>query len=163
MRCPPALLSLFLFLPLAWAQMEIGKISGTITDSSGARISRAQISLENPFSGRQTRTLAGEQGEFQFENVPYGAYIVRVSAAGFNSSVTEINLRSNVPARIVVKLAIGTNKVDLTVETPDVLRHETPRTETVIDENYIKLAPTVVRRDQLQALVSTTPGWNTGK
>jgi outer membrane receptor protein involved in Fe transport len=141
--------------------MEIGRISGTITDSSGARISRAQISLENPLSGRQTRTLAGDQGQFQFENVPYGAYIVRVSAAGFNSSVTEINLRSNVPARIVVKLAIGTNKVDLTVETPDVLRHETPRTETVIDENYIKLAPTVVRRDQLQALVSTTPGWNT--
>ena len=86
---------------------------------------------------------------------------MRASAAGFNSSLTEINLRSNVPVRIAVKLAVGTNKADLTVKTPDVLRHETPRTETVIDENYIKLAPTVVRRDQLQALVSTTPGWNT--
>ena len=31
----------------------------------------------------------------------------------------------------------------------------------VIDENDIKLTPSVVRRDQLQALVSTTPGWNT--
>ena len=33
--------------------------------------------------------------------------------------------------------------------------------KSVIDENVIKLTPTVVRRDQLQALVSTTPGWNT--
>ena len=141
--------------------MEIGRISGTVTDSSGARVSKAQISLESPLSGRRTQTLSGDQGQFQFENVPYGAYVVRVSVIGFNSSATEINVRSNVPVRMAVKLVISTNKVDLTVETPDVLQHETPRTETVIDENYIKLAPTVVRRDQLQALVSTTPGWNT--
>ena len=141
--------------------MEIGRISGTVTDSSGARVSKAQISLESPLSGRRTQTLSGDQGQFQFENVPYGAYVVRVSVIGFNSSATEINVRSNVPVRMAVKLVISTNKVDLTVETPDVLQHETPRTETVIDENYIKLTPTVVRRDQLQALVSTTPGWNT--
>ena len=28
-------------------------------------------------------------------------------------------------------------------------------------KDYIKLTPTVVRRDQLQASISTTPGWNT--
>jgi outer membrane receptor protein involved in Fe transport len=141
--------------------MEIGKISGTVTDSSGARISRAQILLENPLSGRQSQTLSDGQGQFQFENVPYGAYVVRISAAGFNSSATEIDVRSNVPVRLPVKLVISTTRLDLTVEARDILRHETPRTEIVIDENYIKLAPTVVRRDQLQALVSTTPGWNT--
>lgn len=150
-----------LFLPLAWAQMEIGRISGTVADSSGARISRAQIVLENPLSRRKSETIAGDQGQFQFENVPYGAYVVRVSAAGFKSSATDLDVRSNVPVRVSVKLEISTNKVDLTVEMPDVLGHETPRTETIIDERDIKLTPGVVRRDQLQALVSTTPGWNT--
>ena len=150
-----------LFLPLAWAQMEIGRISGTVADSSGARISRAQIVLENPLSGRKSETIAGDQGQFQFENVPYGAYVVRVSGAGFKSSATDLSVRSNVPVRVSVKLEISTNKVDLTVEMPDVLGHETPRTETIIDERDIKLTPNVVRRDQLQALVSTTPGWNT--
>ena len=132
-----------------------------MADSSGARISRAQIVLENPLSGRKSETIAGDQGQFQFENVPYGAYVVRVSAAGFKSSATDLNVRSNVPVRVSVKLEISTNKVDLTVEMPDVLGHETPRTETIIDERDIKLTPSVVRRDQLQALVSTTPGWNT--
>ena len=79
------LLYTLLFLPLAWAQMEIGRISGTVADSSGARISRAQIVLENPLSGRKSETIAGDQGQFQFENVPYGAYVVRVSAAGFKA------------------------------------------------------------------------------
>jgi len=155
------LLSMLLFVPPVWGQMEIGRISGTVTDSSGARIAKAQILLDNPLSGRQSQTVSDGQGQFQFENVPYGAYLVQISAAGFNPSSTEINVRSNVPVRLPVKLAISTTKLDLTVEARDILRHETPRTEIVIDENYIKLVPTVVRRDQLQALVSTTPGWNT--
>src|SRR5205085_3502154 len=43
----------------------------------------------------------------------------------------------------------------------DVVQDETPRSEIVIDESTIKLAPSVVRRNQLQALIATTPGWNT--
>src|SRR5690348_8404229 len=62
------LLSVLAFLPLASAQMEIGRISGTVTDSSGARISRAQIVLENPLSGRKSETTASDQGQFHFEN-----------------------------------------------------------------------------------------------
>ncbi len=141
--------------------MEIGRISGTVTDSSGARVARAQITLQNPLSGRQNRTLSDDQGQFQFENIPYGAYVVGVSAAGFSPATTQVDIRSNVTVRVSLQLTIAANKLDTTVRAIDVLRRETPRTEVVIDENVIKLTPSVVRRDQLQALVSTTPGWNT--
>jgi len=141
--------------------MEIGRISGTVTDSSGARIGRAQILLQNPLSGRQNRTQSDDQGQFQFENMPYGAYVIRVAADGFSPAMTQADIRSNVAVRVSLQLAIATSKLDTTVKALDVLRRETPRTEVVIDENVIKLSPTVVRRDQLQALVSTTPGWNT--
>ena len=154
-------LSLLLFTPILLAQMEIGRISGIVADSSGARVSGARIFLENSLSGRHAETQSDNQGQFQFEDVPYGAYAMRASAAGFSSSVTRVNVRSNVSVRVSVQLAVAISKLDITVEAPDVLQHETPRTEVIIDENYIKFAPTVVRRDQLQALVSTTPGWNT--
>ena len=81
--------------------------------------------------------------------------------AGLRFLDREVSVRSNVPVRIPVQLEIAGTKSDITVAAPGVLHHETSRTEVVIDENYIKLAPTVVRRDQLQSLVSTTPGWNT--
>jgi hypothetical protein len=154
-------LSLLLSSPLLRAQMEIGRISGTVTDSRGARVSGAGIFLENPLSGRQEQTQSSDLGQFQFENLPYGTYVVRVSAAGFGSSKLQATVRSNVPVRVSVQLAIATAKLDLRVEAPDILQHETPRTEVIIDENQIKLSPSVVRRDQLQALVSTAPGWNT--
>jgi len=156
-----AFLSILLVAPLLRAQMEIGRIVGTVADSSGARVQGAQVIAENPLTGRKTQAPSDDRGQFKFENVPYGTYVVSVSAGGFSPSVTRVNILSNVAVQMQVQLAIATSKVDITVPAPDTLQHETPRTEVVIDENYIKLAPSVVRRDQLQALVSTTPGWNT--
>jgi outer membrane receptor protein involved in Fe transport len=155
------LLVFLLCATFACAQMEIGRISGTVTDSSGARVARAQISLQNPLSGRQNQTRSDDQGQFQFENMPYGAYLMRVSADGFSPATAQADIRSNVPVRVSFQLTIAANKLDMTVRGLDILRRETPRTEVVIDENVIKLSPNVARRDQLQALVSTTPGWNT--
>jgi len=155
------LLVFLLFTTFACAQMEIGRISGTVTDSSGARVARAHISLQNPLSGRQNQILSDDQGQFQFENIPYGAYVVGVSADGFSPATTQADIRSNVPVRVSFQLTIAANKLDTTVKALDVLQRETPRTEVVIDENVIQRVPAVVRRDQLQALVSTTPGWNT--
>ncbi|HWZ83104.1 MAG TPA: TonB-dependent receptor [Terriglobales bacterium] len=166
-RFARAILGLAISLPTLlfpshlWSQMEIGRLSGTVNDSSGARVSQAQISLNSPLSGRQAQTLTDDQGQFQFEDVPYGFYVIRVSASGFASYATTVEVRSNVAVQLSVKLAVARAADEVTVQETDVLQHENPRTEVVIDENYIKLAPGVVRRDQLQALISTTPGWNT--
>ncbi len=150
------------FLPAALhAQLEIGKVVGTVSDSSNARITKGKVLLENPLTGRKVETSSDDQGQFQFENVPYGAYVVRVLAAGFDPSATKVAVWSNIPVRASITLTVATAGSDVTVQAQGVSAQETPRTETVIDENFIKLTPTVVRRDQLQSLISTTPGWNT--
>src|SRR5882672_9154131 len=97
----------FLFPSHLWSQMEIGRLSGTVSDASGARVSGAHISLHSPLSGRQTRTLTDDQGQFQFENVPYGSYVLGVSASGFASSTTPVEVRSNVAVQLPVKLAVA--------------------------------------------------------
>ncbi|HEY7097415.1 MAG TPA: TonB-dependent receptor [Terriglobales bacterium] len=150
-----------LFSTSLWAQMEIGRLSGVVSDPSGAAITAARVSLENPLSGRLTEVATDSRGEFRFENVPYGAYILRVVAAGFNSMAKAMDVRSNVPARVTLTMTIATAGAEVTVNAAPVLASETPRTETVIDEGYIKLVPSVVRRDQLQALIATAPGWST--
>ena len=144
-----------------WAQIEIGRVSGSIVDPSGASVSKAQVSIENPLSGRLTQVTTDDHGEFRVENVPYGAYVLRVSASGFSSVAKPINIRSNVAVRIALALTIAPAGTEVTVQALSSVAAETPRTETVIDESYIKLTPSVVRRDQLQALISTAPGWNT--
>jgi outer membrane receptor protein involved in Fe transport len=156
-----AFLLTLLFSMQSWSQIEIGRLSGVVSDGTGARISKAQASLENPLSGRQAHTSADDQGRFQFDNLPYGEYVLRISANGFKPSVTQVSIRSNLIARVTVKLPIASSADQVTVCVPNLVQNETPRSETVIDESYIQHVPSVVRRDQLQALISTAPGWNT--
>ncbi|MBS1852901.1 MAG: TonB-dependent receptor [Acidobacteria bacterium] len=160
----PGLVLIFIFGILSsapgWAQIEIGRIAGTVTDPSGARISQAQISLVNGLTGRRLETASDAQGQFRLDNIPYGAYLLQISAPGFSGFARDVYVRSNITIQAAARLSVTAAGTKVTVR-PDLLQAYSPRTETVIDESYIRLAPTVVRRDQLQALVSTTPGWNT--
>jgi hypothetical protein len=143
------------------AQVEIGRVSGTVNDPGGGVVSGAQISLENPLTGRQTQLTSDDQGQFRFDNVPYGAYIVRVTANGFSELEHPVGVWSQVPLNLSLKLTIATAGATVTVNEAIGSEGASPRTETVIDESFLKLRPNVVRRDQLQALISTAPGWNT--
>ena len=155
-----ASLALFFPLPLVWAQIEAGSVKGTVCDASDARIRDAAILLENSLSGREASVHSSGDGTFQLENIPYGSYALTISAAGFQSSRSNLNVRSNVPVAVQVKLVPAAAQVAITVESSD-SPQEVPRSETVIDESTIQVAPSAVRRDRLQSLISTTPGWAT--
>jgi len=154
------------FLGLALAahgQTDVGTLKGTISDPGEARVAHAVVFLENPLTGRRSQTASDSAGQFEFENVPYGSYLLRIEAAGFQAFLRELSIRSNVPAQLNVALRLGASEQSITVKAPaDLVQQDLPRTETVIDENAMdRLSPEVVRRNQLQSVVASTPGWST--
>jgi len=118
------------------------------------------VLLQNPLTSRESSVVSDTSGNFRLENVPYGTYILHASASGFSPSSRQVAVRSNVPVAVPFRLTIATEGTEVTVR-PSVMQADTTRTDVVLDENMIKLTPGVVRRDQLQSVVSTTPGWNT--
>ena len=122
LRLAACLLTLLFSTPL-WSQIEIGRLSGTVSDNTGALISKAQVYLENPLSGRQAQTSADDQGKFQFENLPYGEYVLHISASGFKSSVTQVSIRSNIIVRVAVKLPIASSSDQVTVSAPNLVEN----------------------------------------
>ncbi len=154
-------LTQFLICAPLLAQVEIGRISGVVRDPSGAAVSAARVSLENPLTGRKKEAISDDQGQFRFDNVPYGAFRLHVSARGFAPSQQSIGIWSNVPLTVESKLTVAGGSTVITVNDAIAAEVANPRTETVIDESLIRFMPTVVRRDQLQTLISTSPGWNT--
>src|SRR5262250_1253948 len=68
---------------LAQSQLGAGSISGTISDSSGAVIPGATVTITNTGTGLVRTLTTGDSGQFIAPALPVGEYAARVEKAGF--------------------------------------------------------------------------------
>jgi hypothetical protein len=85
-----------------------GSLSGTVTDSTGAAIPGATLSISNPISGYSRKVAADSAGHFQFPNLAVNPYHLVVAAPGFSNTVKDVSIVSTVPVTLNIALAIGT-------------------------------------------------------
>lgn len=65
------------------AQIATGRITGRVTDSSGAVVSGATATLTGDSTGVAQTAQTGASGDYVFEAVNPGSYTLRVQAPGF--------------------------------------------------------------------------------
>src|SRR5258707_13205232 len=71
---------------MANAQETTGSISGTISDSSGASVKGAVVTLTNTDRGQDVRTVTtNSSGFYTATSLPLGTYGVKGTARGFKS------------------------------------------------------------------------------
>ena len=88
-----------------------------IRDAIGAPIAGAKISLESLVTGDVFRGATDSVGRWKAEGVPPGPYKLQVSAVGFNSNESEVNLTPN--AEITRVLSVGAT-IGIVVEVAEV-------------------------------------------
>lgn len=101
---------------LTWAQASVGAISGTVTDSTGAAVTGATVTIINQATAL-TRTLKTDgAGFYSAEGLATGGYVIKVSAAGFSESVVQgIQLDPGQRRANNVQLNVGTASSEVTV------------------------------------------------
>ena len=143
--------------------VDAGTIIGTVTASASggsAVVASANLTLTGTAApDKPYRTVSNEAGEFIFANLPSGAYIFFIEAAGLSSVTREINLASGAVLTVDIDLAVTVGEtVTVRVEegllstsetsTVNVIRSETLNTEPFRNDNFqnsIALTPGVVR------------------
>ena len=70
---------------MCWSQTNFGRISGAITDSSGAAVPNCTVSVTNPATGQKLQTQTDTAGLFVFPTLQAGSYDLRVQHEGFRS------------------------------------------------------------------------------
>src|SRR5580765_4315564 len=92
----------------ALAQVTTADILGRVTDSSGAVLPGASVTIVNTAT-RDTRTqTTNETGDYVFNLLPIGAYAVTVELQGFQTQTTNLRVASGDRARFDPKLGLGT-------------------------------------------------------
>ena len=71
----------------ALAQAVYGSIVGTVTDSSGAAVPGAKITILDTGKGVTFNTTSNESGNYSQGHLIVGVYEVRVEASGFQTTV----------------------------------------------------------------------------
>ena len=113
-----ASLVLALIPPLAFGQTESGAIVGTITDSNGAAVAGATVTITALATNLNQTHKTNSDGLYEVPFLRPGAYKVAATASGFSTSFNN-NVTVNVGARIRVDLALHAGNVSAQVEVTD--------------------------------------------
>jgi anaerobic magnesium-protoporphyrin IX monomethyl ester cyclase len=90
------------------AQENLGSLSGTVTDSTGAAIANAKITITNADT-KMTHTLKTNQmGQYAANDLPVGPYTVKAEAQGFHTTERAgIVLKAGARERADIVLTVG--------------------------------------------------------
>jgi len=98
------------------AQTFRGGIQGTVTDSSGASVIGANVTVKSADTGLTRTATTNDQGDYLFTELPLGTYSVSASKSGFGTKVTNgINVAVSVNTRADVQLVPGEVKQEVVV------------------------------------------------
>ena len=91
----------------AFAQSDSGRVVGTVTDTTGAAIPNAKITLTSASSGAVRVETSNETGELSISAVPAGNYTARIEAPGFESQTLSFAVVVTQVQTLSFKLAPG--------------------------------------------------------
>ncbi len=141
------------------ALAQTASINGTVTDSSGALVTNARVTVHNLATNAVRTAETGTAGVYAVSQLPAGPYQVTVEKTGFKPvKYQSLTLTVDQALTLNAKLEIGSNTEQVTVEGDAVAPINTTdaQVSNVIDEKQMESLPLILR-DPYQ-LVLLTPG-----
>jgi hypothetical protein len=124
------------------AQTANGTIRGLVTDTTGAIVSQANVTLRESSTGLLLRDITKKDGLYNFQSLLAGSYEVTVSQKGFQSATASIVLEVGQTAQIDLTLTIGSQNDTVVVNAAPAARLEAGTSElsyTVTSQQVIDL------------------------
>ncbi len=141
-----ALFALLMMFPYASrAQLVTGDILGTVTDSTGAVVPNAKVTILNSGTGIAASVQSDSAGEFLFSKVQIGSYKVTVEAKGFKTFTTVgVPVTASDRIRVTAKMEVGSQVETVQVEASEAVELKTDSSDlgAMISSNSLTDMPT---------------------
>jgi len=124
------------------AQQTLGTINGTITDSSGAAVSDASVSVTSDAIGLTRAAKTQKNGYFEILNLPVGRYAVTITREGFETTrLPAIDVQEARATTVNTSLKVGQVSESVTVSANPLLNATDTTNGYTLDKQQIALTP----------------------
>lgn len=121
---------------------DLGTIRGTVTDSSGAVVANANVTVFDLATNTPRTTTTNSHGEYQMFGLRSGSYKVQVTAPGMGTTeITGITLNGSdtASANAVLKVATSQQAIEVTAEAPIIDSSDQTISTTITNREVIDL------------------------
>ncbi len=119
-----------------------GKITGIVSDASGAAVTGATVSVRGSSLMVPRSTHPQTDGSYLFDLLPPGTYMVTVQANGFQTlEQNNVVIIAGFTATVNAKLQVGQVQQTMTVEGEPVIDVQTVQTSTTFDQQLLQDIP----------------------
>ena len=143
----------------AHAQAVSATLVGTVTDSTGASVPGAKITIQELSTGISRDTVSNESGNYTFPDLTPGTYSVVVVANGFKKETRpSIDVVVNTTTRVDLALQPGSATETVTVTAaPAILQTDRADVSTNLESHTLQTMPVAVNQN-FQTLLTLVPG-----
>jgi len=134
---------LFFLCLAAYGQSFSGAITGTVSDSAGAAIPGASITVVNEGTGAQRQLRSDGNGAFTVPELPVGFYTLRAEASGLTKGErrrVKVDVGGETRADMALSIQAIQQSVDVVSEIP-VLQQDSSALDEVVDTRQVEQLP----------------------
>ncbi len=156
------LLIILLGLTPAFAQTSTtGAVAGVVTDQTGAIVPSATVVLTNVATGAVHQTKTSGSGDYRFDLIPPGNYVISLSQPGFARLESHVAVANAQVLGADLKLQLGTNTELINVDAvASTLQTENGNVATNVNQTQIAEVPN--SGNNMTYVTRITPGMGTG-
>ena len=103
------------FITALLAQVDTGTVAGTLSDSTGAVLPGAAVTIRNTDTRQEFKLSSNDLGQFVSPPLPPGPYEIAAEKPGFQRTLTRIDLTLNQRAVVNLSLQVGASQQGVTV------------------------------------------------
>jgi hypothetical protein len=132
----------FLSISPAWSQVDMGQISGTVTDNTNGALPGVKVTVIDEGNKVSKDTTTNGSGYYTFPNLPVGTYTVTAETSGFakySRSGIHLDAASQVNASIQMSLGSVTQTVNVSETAGEALALEPSTNGTVTAKQFQQL------------------------
>ncbi len=153
------LLLVLLILPLSAIASVVGSVRGIIHDPQHRPVQNAMVMIHAKASDWSSTVNSDPGGNFVFNAVPLGEYVVTVAGVGFEQSRQDVMVISGSQPVLHFALSVAGTKetVDVT-STVEAAPTDTATPTTVVDRQELARTPGAARTNSLAMITDFVPG-----